>query len=139
MAKDEKTLLRECGLKVTPARVAILHYLYSLDEPISAEDLFRSVSFSEVDLSTLYRTLNTFVEVGIAKKEVGRRKENLYMLKSSEVEHLMVCLRCGKKVPLAGCPYHEVNERLEAETGFHVLDHNTEIYGICPDCQKARP
>jgi len=138
MAMDEKTTLRENGLKVTPARVAVLHYLYSLDEPISAEDLFRAVAKSGIDLSTLYRTLNAFVEAGIAKKEVGRRKENLYRLTDSEVEHLMVCLRCGKKVPLSGCPYHEVNERLERETGFHVLDHNTEIYGICPECQKAR-
>jgi len=136
MAKDEKTLLREAGLKATPARIEALRYLHSLDEPITAENLHRALASHGIDLSTLYRTLNSFVSSGIARKEVGRHKENLYSLATEEVQHLLVCLRCGKKVPLEGCPYHEVHERIEEETGFHLLDHSTEIYGICPDCQR---
>lgn len=133
---DEKATLREHGLKATSARLTVLRYLDTLDSPISVEALFIRLRNENLDLSTLYRTLNSFVEAGLAKREVGAHKENLYSLSHDEERHLLVCLRCGKKVPLDGCPYHEVNESIEAQTGFQVLDHNTEIYGICPACRK---
>ena len=132
---DEKEILREHGLKATPARVETLRYLSSLNAPISADDLFERLRHNGLDLSTLYRTLNSLTSVGLVKKEVGARKENLFSLEGEEERHLLVCLRCGKKIPLEGCPYHEVNESIEEKTGFKVLDHNTEIYGICPDCR----
>ena len=132
---DEKEIRREHGLKATPARVETLRYLSSLNAPISAEDLFERLRHNGLDLSTLYRTLNSLSSVGLVKKEVGARKENLFSLEREEERHLLVCLRCGKKIPLEGCPYHEVNESIEEKTGFKVLDHNTEIYGICPDCR----
>lgn len=132
---DEKEILREHGLKATPARVETLRYLSSLNAPISADDLFERLRHNGLDLSTLYRTLNSLSSVGLVKKEVGARKENLFSLEREEERHLLVCLRCGKKIPLEGCPYHEVNESIEEKTGFKVLDHNTEIYGICPDCR----
>ncbi|MBE6135230.1 MAG: transcriptional repressor [Erysipelotrichaceae bacterium] len=132
---DEKEILREHGLKATPARVETLRYLSSLNAPISADDLFERLRHNGLDLSTLYRTLNSLSSVGLVKKEVGARKENLFSLEREEERHLLVCLRCGKKIPLEGCPYHEVNESIEEKTGFRVLDHNTEIYGICPDCR----
>ena len=132
---DEKEIRREHGLKATPASVETLRYLSSLNAPISAEDLFERLRHNGLDLSTLYRTLNSLSSVGLVKKEVGARKENLFSLEREEERHLLVCLRCGKKIPLEGCPYHEVNESIEEKTGFKVLDHNTEIYGICPDCR----
>lgn len=139
MADEDKDLLREHGLKATPARLDILRYLSSLGYPITAESLHDRLRGNGIDLSTIYRTLNSFVSVGLARKEVGPHKENLYSMAKDEVTHLLVCLRCGKKVPLEGCPYHEVNEAIESSTGFRVLDHNTEIYGICPSCLEKEP
>lgn len=133
---NEKDILREHGLKVTNARIELYRFLSSTSYPLSAEELYRNLAPHGLDLSTVYRSLNSFVEAGLAKKEVGPHKENLYLLLRDEECHVLVCLRCGKRVPLHGCPFHEANEAIEEETGFHVLDHNTEIYGICPDCRK---
>ena len=131
---DEKNVLRSHGLKATPPRIELLRYLSSLSVPVTAEELHISLRDKGFDLSTIYRNLNVFVHVGLAKKEVGSKKENLYLIVREEECHVLVCVRCGKKVVLEGCPYHEVNHALEKQTGFHVLDHNTEIYGICPSC-----
>ncbi|MBQ2070483.1 MAG: transcriptional repressor, partial [Bacilli bacterium] len=57
-------------------------------------------------------------------------------LESEEDNHVLICTKCHKTVKLEGCPYHEVNEAIESQTGFVLQDHNTEIYGICPDCQN---
>ena len=134
MSADEKTLLREHGLKATPTRINVLRYLSSLSVPITAEELHSRLP--GMNLSTVYRTLGSLTAVSLARKEVGRGKECLYSLDKGDVRHLLVCLRCGKKVPLEGCPYHEVHEEIEKETGFRLLDHSTEIYGICPACLR---
>lgn len=131
---DEKNILRNHGLKATPPRLELFRYLSTLSVPVTAEELYFALKDKGFDLSTIYRNLNAFVEVGLAKKEVGSKKENLYLFLREEECHVLVCVRCGKKVMLEGCPYHEVNHSIEKQTGFHVLDHNTEIYGICPSC-----
>ena len=132
---DEKNVLRSHGLKATPSRLELLRYLSTLSVPVTAEELYANLRDKGFDLSTIYRNLNAFANVGLAKKEVGSKKENLYLFLREEECHVLVCVRCGKKVMLEGCPYHEVNHALERQTGFRVLDHNTEIYGICPHCR----
>ena len=87
-----------------------------------------------MDLSTLYRNLNALTKASLVLKEVGPSKENLYSLCQEGERHLLVCLRCGKKMPLEGCPYEEANEGIYEKTGFVVLEHKTEIYGVCPKC-----
>ncbi len=133
---DEKKLLQEHGLKATNARKEVLRVLSSFNTPASADEVFRALLDKDPDLSTVYRTLNSFVDAKLAKREVGPNKENLFSLISEEDHHFLVCLKCGKKIPLEGCPYHDANEAIERKTGFKVHDHNTEIYGYCPDCQK---
>ena len=135
---DERELLKAHGLKATDARKEVLRVLSSTSSPMRAEDVFKALFDKGIDLSTVYRTLNSFVDAELAKKEVGAKKENLYSLIGDEDRHFLVCLKCGKKIQLEGCPYHEANEAIEKATGFKVHDHSTEIYGYCPDCQKQR-
>jgi len=133
-----KELLSEKGLKVTKPRLAVLEVLLSAKYPIRVEEVYEALSSKGFDLSTIYRTLNSFVDVHIAKKEINANKENVYSLLSDDDSHVLVCVKCHKKTPIEDCPYHEANEHIEETTGFHVLDHATEIYGICPECYKNK-
>lgn len=132
--------LTKYGLKRTKSRIAILGVLSKASLPMTAEDIFYGLKTKDINLSTVYRTLNSFVEAGLAKKEVNKNKENIFSLVHDEHDdhHVLVCVKCHKVVPLKGCPYHEANEAIENETGFAIEDHNTEIYGVCPDCQSKK-
>ena len=136
--EEMKELLKRAGLKATKPRLAVLGILSSSSYPLRVEDVKNALGGECYDLSTLYRTLNCFVDVGIAKKEINENKENVYSLASDEDSHVLVCVKCHKKTPIEDCPYHEANEHIEEATGFHVLDHATEIYGICPECYKNK-
>lgn len=127
---------KDLGLKRTKARLAVWKVLRKAERPYSAEDVAKKLRKENINLSTVYRTLNAFAESGIVKKEVNDAKENIFSIELEEDRHVLVCLRCHKSIPLAGCPYHEANEHIEQETGFLIQDHSTEIYGLCPDCQK---
>lgn len=121
-------------LKKTKVRKAVYAVLEKAKHPLTAEEVFSLIQEDGFDLSTVYRTLNTFAEAGLLKKEINEEKENIFALEKDE--HILVCTECHKRIPLEGCPYHEVNEEIAKETGFLIQDQNTEIYGLCPDCQK---
>ena len=132
----QESLLKNHGLKITSARIAVLSVLESNHLPLSAERIYELTKKEGLNLSTVYRTLNSFVEAGLVKKEINQDKESIFSLESEEDNHVLICTKCHKTVKLEGCPYHEVNEAIESQTGFVLQDHNTEIYGICPDCQN---
>lgn len=136
--KKMEELLAKAHLKVTKPRLAVLKALSRTSFPLSALSIYEEVKGEGLNLSTVYRILNTFAETGLVKKEINSEKENVFLLSSSEDSHVLVCVECHNKTPLEGCPYHEANEKIEELTGFSILDHNTEIYGICPKCQEKR-
>lgn len=62
--------LNEAGLKITPQRVAVMQTLCKLRMHPTAEELFAEVSKTIPGLSptTIYNTLDTFVEKGLIKR-----------------------------------------------------------------------
>lgn len=131
-------MFRSHGLKVTTNRLTIYRALEKRDYPCTVEELFRDIKDDDINLSTIYRALNSFEKAGLAKREVNNNKENVFSIEKHEDKHVLVCVKCHKRVPLEGCPYRKVNESIQKQTGFLVDDQNTEIYGLCPDCQKKK-
>lgn len=127
-------ILKLHKIKRTKARIAIVNILGESSSPLSLEEI-KEKSSEPYDLSTLYRTLNYFVEKGVARVEISPEKKSLYSLNDDKDQHVLVCSVCHKRQPIEGCPYEEANAELEEKTGFILRDHNVEIYGICPDCQ----
>lgn len=132
----DEEIWKRCGLKKTEARQNVLALLQKSDRPLTAEAIFASLPKGGQDLSTVYRVLSAFEKAGLAKKEINENKENVFSLAGKEDAHVLVCLQCKKRVPLDGCPFESVNQKIEQETGFLIPDQNREIYGLCPECQK---
>ena len=59
--------LTKYGLKRTKSRIAILGVLSKASLPMTAEDIFYGLKTKDINLSTVYRTLNSFVEAGLAE------------------------------------------------------------------------
>ena len=65
---DER-ILKEAGLKATPRRKAMLRILLESECPLTAEEVYRSLSGErKCDLSTVYRALNTMAEHRLLQK-----------------------------------------------------------------------
>lgn len=62
--------LTGCGLKITPQRMAVLEVLYSSHNHPTAEAIYRKVlgSMPGISATTIYNTLDTFVEKGLVKR-----------------------------------------------------------------------
>lgn len=131
--------LRKHGIKVTKGRVNILDILYKENTSVSAEAIFEECRKRgiNIDLSTVYRSLELFVGKNIVSKfDLGQGKYN-YTIKKEDHKHVLQCKLCHKEVEI-DCPMQQVRELIKNKTGFVFIDEELDIKleGICEDCGK---
>jgi Fur family ferric uptake transcriptional regulator len=140
--KKEKTMskiLKEANLKQTKSRALILTILKNSPLPISAEDVYKLVNKkTPVNLSTVYRTLNTLSKKGVLLSSVMYDKKTYYQISTHAHKHILVCEVCKSQTPIEECPMHHLEDKIERETGFLIHGHNLEIFGICKQCQQKQ-
>src|SRR5689334_5537735 len=93
---EQSTALSARGMKSTHARKEILDYLTASKRPVSADEIqaFLLRQSCDTNKATIYRTLESFVAVGlITRLEFGEGKYR-YELNTDDHHHL-VCERCG--------------------------------------------
>lgn len=131
-------LLRENDIRVTKNRKLILKKIIENDDPISAEKILEKFKNENIniDLSTIYRNLNTLEEANLLLKNTNTDGISYFQLNSNKHKHFISCISCGKKFIIKNCPIHDFEKKLEKDTGFKIKNHSFEFTGICPDCQK---
>lgn len=131
-------ILKEKKLRVTKKRIVILEILIKHDDPISAEEIFDicQKENKSLDLSTIYRNLNTMVDENLLLKTTNTDGISYFQLNNHNHKHFITCISCDRKFIIKNCPIHNIEDKIENETGFIIKGHNFEFTGICPDCQK---
>lgn len=133
-----KDILREKNLRITKPRAMILETIGESEQPISAEEIYQILEEKDHDLnlSTVYRNLNTLVEKNILLKNTDLDGVSFFQLNLHDHKHFITCISCGKRVTIENCPIDEFSKDVEDETGFAIRSHNFEFTGLCPQCQK---
>lgn len=137
---DKRELFSQKRIKVTDARNLIYDILNHAKLPVTAEDIFILVreSDSNMNLSTVYRVLELFVEKQIAIKSIlGDKNKAIYELDKMEHKHHLVCIGCKKMFLMEDCPFGDYEKRIEDKLGFEVRGHKLEIYGVCITCKNT--
>ena len=136
---DAAGLIRQTGLKCTPARVQVLELLLSQQEVLSADEVFERLRQlgAKLNFSTVYRILENFTEKKLTEKVLlpQSRKYGFLVYTFSHTHHL-ICLGCHKVVNLDGCPLHGFEEEMAKKNHFQIVGHALELYGYCEECQK---
>lgn len=127
--------LQKSPLRVTKKRRLILKMLVERDCPVSAADLRATCELPDGDLVTVYRTLEAFVEVGIAQRIPLENGSQVFeAVYPGEHFHHVICRNCHRVEKLN---FHFCGEYESEVTskGFTDLNHLFEIYGLCPNCR----
>lgn len=131
---DLQTILKNFKLKVTPARVSVLSACVHASSPQTVAEVAIAVS-DHIHLSTIYRTLESFVELGILTRidfqEGYFRYEYVH-----DHHHHIVCESCGKISEIQDQSLESLANELSEKAGFTLLKHNIELFGHCHKCQK---
>lgn len=136
---DAESLIRQSGLKCTPARVQVLQLLLTQQEVLSADEVFERLlqGGAKLNFSTVYRILESFTEKKLTEKVLlpQSRKYGFLVYTLSHTHHL-ICLGCHKVVNIDGCPLHGFEEDLAQKSHFQIVGHYLELYGYCEECRK---
>ena len=138
---------RGCGYRLTVPREAILEMLSKTSKHLSAEEIYISVHkiTPHVGLTTVYRTLEILVSMGLVHKfdfGDGRARYELAVgPKGFMHHHHLVCTDCGRVVDYTDFIDEEkellsrTERGLEKKYNFKILNHLIQFYGLCDKCK----
>ena len=129
--------LRRRGHRLTPQRHMVLHVLEQAGHHLSAEDICQRVQtvYPSMSLSTVYRTLDLLVRLGLVLEAPLGGDRRVYELADEHGEHThLICRECGAIAHPRGPDLGALRGTLEAETAFHGIVVNVVASGLCPAC-----
>jgi len=145
---DSETRFRELLLKLkarhyrmTPQRAALLRLIATSEAHPSAAHLYEQVrvQFPDMSFATVYKTLNVLKEMGEVLELGFSDDDNRFDGRKPVPHPHLICIRCRKIVDLETAIVSELASDMAQQTGFEILSHRLDFYGLCPDCQPRRP
>ena len=135
------------GARWTAPRRAILELLSRTSKHMSAKEVYNSLhrTFPGMGLTTVYRTLDLLVRMGVLNKLSFGSGESRYEFRPGDEDahhHHLICMSCGKIVDYQDFVDEELElikkteHQLSEKHGFQIIDHNIEFLGLCPECKE---
>ena len=135
---DVRSLIREKGLRATPARIAVCEVLVRAAGPLTHAEVAKSLDSLGTDQTTVFRNLNDLAEVDLVRRlEVG---DHVYRFEwrggvDSEAGHAhFVCIDCGEVSCLPGV--QPTTPAAVKRAGKELIGDITEVLykGHCTHC-----
>ena len=132
------TKLREQKFRVTPQRIAVLKILSLSKGHPSVEDVYAHVKrdFPTTSLATLYKTMTLLKELGEVLELGFPEGSNRYDGSKPFPHPHVVCTGCKSIVDPDLESLAVMTAEVSEQTGYKVVNHRMDFYGLCPDCQK---
>ena len=138
--KHYERILQKEGYKLTIPRKDILNAMFdNEDEHLSSEDVYEIASKEnpELGIATVYRTLQLFEKLGIVYKinfDDGLSRYELNLGTENHRHHHLICIECGKVSEVKLDLLDSLEQEIEKEVNFKIIDHNVKFYGYCQEC-----
>jgi Fur family peroxide stress response transcriptional regulator len=118
--------LKERNFRLTPQRLAVLEILTASQDHPTVAQVFEAVraKFPTTSLATVYKTvlllkeLNEVLELGFP--DGSNRYDGCRKIMDPELSSL-----------------DELSEEMRKKTGYRVLSHRLDFFGLCPACQEG--
>lgn len=119
--------------RLTAPRMLLLEALIGMPEAFTVEEVKAIVPL--VGRATVFRTVKLLLELGVLCKIAMENGTPRYCLATGSHHHHLICVACGSSRDFGSCTVDEEVLGLQLTTGFRVLTHRIEVYGVCDVCQ----
>ena len=126
------------GGRRTAARQAIVEAVLAADGHVTAEDVAGAVRrrFPSVNLSTVYRTLDTLEDLGVLDHvHLGPGGAVFHL--SGEAHPPLVCDGCGSVAEIPLGRLRPFLHMLDRDYGFEGNHRHFALMGLCRECRGA--
>jgi len=124
---------------MTRQRQVILEALRSSRAHPTGDEVYRLArqELPHISLGTVYRNLDLLSESGLIRKlELGGTARR-FDARVPEHHHLR-CLSCDKVEDVEVEPMEGLEQSVEEQSGYEVVEHRLELVGYCPGCREKR-
>lgn len=140
--------LFNAGFRLTHPRGIVIDILRNTEKHLSAEDIYvKALGVNpSIGLTTVYRTLDLFTQIGVVQKfDFGDGKARYELTNNpqkKEHHHHLICMRCKTIIDYTNFMQEELKlmemteKELSKKHNFQIMHHIIHFYGICEQCQK---
>lgn len=134
---DAADRLTAAGERVTRQRLLIANALATAGTQLTAEQLYRGLRRAApgIGRATVFRTLETLVEAGVARRLEQAGHVYTYVACLPEHHHHLSCTRCGRVEEIDEAYVTPIARRLAHDLGFQIDDARLDFYGRCAACR----
>ena len=130
--------LKDQDFRVTPQRLAVLKILAVSDEHPSVEMIYEKVrpDFPTTSLATIYKTVSLLKQIGEVVELDFSGESNRYDGNKPYPHPHLICTQCKTVVDPDVATVTELSKELANKTGYRIVNHRLDFFGICPRCQS---
>lgn len=124
--------------RITPQRLAIFKVLANSVGHPSAEDIHSALveHYPTMSLATVYKTLALLKQEGEVLELQFSDLGNRYDGNKPYPHPHVICTGCGDIVDPSFLDLEDITKKMTDDTGFKIVAHRLDFYGICPECQE---
>lgn len=127
--------LHSGGKRVTKARRQLLHVLAHTHQHLTADEIADLLKDEGVHRVTVYRTLDTLVEVGAVTHVQSPGGATAYHLATESHLHGH-CISCQKVVALPTGVFNDATLAMLRSVGFVFDVNRSSLLGVCAACRE---
>lgn len=130
--------LKKNGYRITKSRKLICELLESdIHFHFNVKQLHQKINLlskSNIDRTTIYRTLVALEELGLLQHSHIPHKSAIYFLNNNNQNVHLICEMCDKIVDVENHSVNSINLILQKDTNFDSINNNFVFVGKCPEC-----
>ena len=131
-----KDVLKRTKLKLTRQRILLLNEIINMETTFTAGTLHKKVK-DDMDLVTIYRVLNVFLENSIIREVPSNDETKIYEMACihNPVHPHFYCRSCKKLFCLKELKKEDYISLQKYSNNFLVDNISIQIYGLCDKCK----
>ncbi len=130
--------LKAQGFRITPQRIAVLKILAESRGHPSVERIYEQVikHFPTTSLATVYKTVTLLKELKEILELGFPEGSNRYDGNNPSPHPHLICTQCKSIIDPDLATLQDMTLELSRETGYRIISHRLDFFGICPECLK---
>ena len=139
--KELVAKLKERNHRLTPQRLAVLKILAAGEEHPSIERIYEQIrpDFPMTSLATVYKTVTLFKEMDEVLELGFNNGGNRYDGSKPYPHPHLICTQCGAIEDLEVDALRGIPHQVAQDTGYRIVSHRLDFFGICQKCQAGQP
>lgn len=138
--KEIVETIRAKDFKLTPQRLAIAKVLSNGRRHPTVEEIYEELrdQFPTMSLATVYRNVLLMKSLGEVMEIGFADGSNRYDGMRPHPHPHVICIECREILDPELSGLEDMSEEVARETGFEIVSHRVDFFGICPKCRAKK-